>query len=50
MSHICDLCGQSFDYTELNSRDNLILDTAGKWKTETTYRCFECAKAAFLGR
>ena len=50
MSHVCDMCGQTFDNIELNSNDKLVLDTAGKWITETTYRCFDCAKQCFLGR
>ncbi len=50
MSHVCDICGQTFDNMELNSNDKLVLDTTGKWAKETTYRCFECAKQCFLGR
>lgn len=47
--HICDRCGESFDNSELNYDDKLVLDGSGKWKMETTYRCFECVKKAVFG-
>lgn len=50
MVHACDLCGRRFDYSQLNSQDKLVLDPEGKWKRETTYRCFDCAKEAVLGK
>lgn len=50
MVHACDLCGRRLDYSQLNPQDKLILDQEGKWKRETTYRCFDCAKEAVLGK
>lgn len=47
---VCDRCGGQFDYSELNPQDKLVLDPAGKWKNERTYRCFDCEKAGLLGQ
>ncbi len=49
VEHVCDRCGGQFEYSELNSQEKQILDPAGKWKTERTYRCFDCEKEALLG-
>ncbi len=46
---VCDRCGDSFDYSELNAQEKMVLDEAGKWKVETTYRCFACVKKAIFG-
>ena len=47
---VCDRCGGQFDYSELNSQDKLVLDASGKWKTERTYRCYDCEKSGLLGQ
>ncbi len=49
LSHVCDLCGGTFDNSELNCDDKLVLDRSGSWKVETSYRCFECVKKAVFG-
>jgi hypothetical protein len=49
VEHLCDRCGGQFEYSELNAQEKQILDSAGKWKTERTYRCFDCEKEALLG-
>ena len=50
VEHVCDRCGGQFETSELNSQENRILDPAGKWKTERTYRCFDCEREALLGQ
>ena len=50
VEHVCDRCGGQFETAELNAQDNRILDPAGKWKTERTYRCFDCEREALLGQ
>lgn len=50
VEHVCDRCGGQFEYSELNSQEKQILDPSGKWKTERTYRCFDCEKEALLGQ
>ncbi len=50
VEHVCDRCGGQFEYSELNAQEKQILDPAGKWKTERTYRCFDCEKEALLGQ
>lgn len=49
MPHICDRCGETFDDSELNIQDRQVLDGAGKWTTETTYRCYSCVKKDTFG-
>src|SRR6266581_8007464 len=47
--HMCDRCGETFDSTELNVNDKLVLDDSGQWKKETTYRCYSCIKQDAFG-
>ena len=49
MAHMCDRCGETFDSTELNVMEKLVLDAAGNWKKETTYRCYTCIKQDAFG-
>ncbi len=49
MNHVCERCGESFDDSEVNVQDKLVLDGAGRWKTETTYKCFSCVKRDVFG-
>lgn len=49
VEHACDRCGEQFETSELNAQEKQVLDSAGKWKTERTYRCFDCEREALLG-
>jgi len=49
ITHVCERCGETFDNSELNSDDKMVLDNSGNWKRETTYRCYDCAKKAVFG-
>ena len=49
MAHLCDRCGETYDSTELNEMEKLVLDDSGSWKKETTYRCYTCIKQDAFG-
>ena len=49
MVHLCDRCGETYDSTELNVMEKLVLDDSGRWKKETTYRCYTCIKQDAFG-